>query len=1131
MTLSSILTNPSLTRIGKSLSSRSSEIIRKRCLLQSFSTFTTTSISRENPCHSYRSKINPCVFLNSEPSLQLPSIHAHHFSTSKARSTSASSVRQASRKRRQRRGGRLTGKSRSSGSRESASATHERNNYGGRKRSKSRERIKRDNRPKTSSGNSKTISQAPSSSSRSDSKLSKYEPSNNRNPFYLHRSEQRVSDLLSRYYDILINNDNKFIHDATVTFPRIPEGYLTYQKWIDPVETMGSGTSPHANRVKNTYGTNLKDNNIHVHDRFTYHEYYDHISLPMYSYVPTYLLEDVLMYEHSGKLDFVSMALSKFSSEDQHGKNNNDNTIVNHEQDIQQLYEILNETEELYKEIQSRCSQLVLNWINVVSLPPFTFYKCSKGGTTPSANAQEMINFIDYNQKRNILNYPQRAEAWLTKSEMMRRDRVKIVDEISKLIIQKQKKAEEEKAKAKRMSFGKIFGSFSNLFSSPSLSSTEHETTASFYGEGNKLHQCTTEREIQDLFNSHTISDYNIQTKHFFMLIRSYSKTTFFESIGRMQQRNQQRLDLQKLNNKNQKNVSRIDLENTQQQGMIMTRSGRLSHNLVEKMKNFRQYIDDNDQHGNQLHIKDPYEDLRLLQEIMKDYSLVRTIEDAKYYDGILQKILLLYADIGDGVRFEDIQQNYKTVMHHYSYVRNSLEALDRCEELMEEFMEKFNDSYIKKNNKQTTSTLLYMYSRYLEALARASAQSSDENDSKMVLCPALYKRTEKLLTKVGELQLLHTDDEEISTQISSVYSLFLQIFSKLGNLSDPIPTHRAKELLGFMLKTLSKEDRNKHILPNTYSFNCVLESLLKLPEEIHMNTKNQSFEQVAELCTSYYKKLAVYSSQQPLKNLICPSSMPFTGDYNVHGSRPYYKTYKHLFELWKKSKSKDAGMQSEIIFSQMEHDYHSSCLVQLSENDRNSDINDQKIEVLKNLLVAAPNTELYLHLIENWGISSKYGKVTGTAKRAYDIMRRMELQSRIDTEFDSFEEGQKNQLSDSEQNLTPNASIYKAVIKVCSLVQSEREKEEALKLAFLTYNKMIRRGMTPPDTEGLLRCIVNSVPAAQSEKRAMLAEDIINNLMEMDCYDQINKEAKKLFWECSRTTFMKHQDKIDNLD
>ena len=105
--------------------------------------------------------------------------------------------------------------------------------------------------------------------------------------------------------------------------------------------------------------------------------------------------------------------------------------------------------------------------------------------------------------------------------------------------------------------------------------------------------------------------------------------------------------------------------------------------------------------------------------------------------------------------------------------------------------------------------------------------------------------------------------------------------------------------------------------------------------------------------------------------------------------------------------------------------------------------------------------------------------KLLHSAKRAYELLRRMEVESGYDVGIDpSFGESPF-----WNKDIAPDPKTYESVISVCAKTSNPDEVNDALEIAFSTYRRMIEYGMKP-DVIGMLKCISRIVPSAQSEKR-----------------------------------------------
>merc|ERR1712071_218594 len=116
------------------------------------------------------------------------------------------------------------------------------------------------------------------------------------------------------------------------------------------------------------------------------------------------------------------------------------------------------------------------------------------------------------------------------------------------------------------------------------------------------------------------------------------------------------------------------------------------------------------------------------------------------------------------------------------------------------------------------------------------------------------------------------------------------------------------------------------------------------------------------------------------------------------------------------------------MIFSKMEFDSILRC-------SKNED------------LAPMTNVRMYTSLIKNWGVAAKHN-FPGAARRAHDLLRRMEVESGMDTGIDP-------KLGESvfcDKSLQTDSGTYENVVGVCGNVANPEEHDEAIEIAFETY-------------------------------------------------------------------------------
>lgn len=299
---------------------------------------------------------------------------------------------------------------------------------------------------------------------------------------------------------------------------------------------------------------------------------------------------------------------------------------------------------------------------------------------------------------------------------------------------------------------------------------------------------------------------------------------------------------------------------------------------------------------------------------------------------------------------------------------------------------------------------------------------------------------------------------------------LYNRVISIYGSSMDVNYLHKAKSILQYMEKTYIEPGHKFQIPPNTWCFNLVLRGFIQQREK---NTKI-----VAHMGASFLNRMMV-----------------------LPNAKPNYETYALLLQLWMLSAPSSVGIQSEKIFSQLEADaiLTQQLLSSKRQNKYNSNYGDGAMPEV--------DVKMYTRLIRNWGLAAAR-MVPNSAQRAYDILCRMEVESGtligIDPEFGESPFCQKN--------LRPDTRTYENVIGVCIRTSDPEEYDKALEIAFATYERMVQLKLKP-DVIGMLKCVTNLVPSAQSRKRSALAEKVLQTGIE---HGQINDAVKGVLRKCS---------------
>jgi len=311
---------------------------------------------------------------------------------------------------------------------------------------------------------------------------------------------------------------------------------------------------------------------------------------------------------------------------------------------------------------------------------------------------------------------------------------------------------------------------------------------------------------------------------------------------------------------------------------------------------------------------------------------------------------------------------------------------------------------------------------------------------------------------------------------------LYTRVISIYASSKDINYLHKAKSVLQYMEKTYNEPAHKLNIPPTTRCFNTVLKGFIQQREK---NTKA-----VAQMGTSFLSRMAL-----------------------LPNAKPNYESYALLLHLWLLSAPSNTGTQSEMIFSQLETD---AILAQhmISSKKQNHVKNYIKENWDGNGQMPEVDTKMYTRLIRNWSLSAAR-KSPNSAQRAYDLLCRMEVESGSSVGIDP-------KFGESpfwEKKLRPDARTYENVIGVCAKTQNPNEYDKALEIAFATYGRMMQLNFKP-DIVSMFLCISKLVPPAQSRKRSVLAEQILEAGME---HGPVNDAAKVTLKKCSPDIYEKY--------
>lgn len=166
------------------------------------------------------------------------------------------------------------------------------------------------------------------------------------------------------------------------------------------------------------------------------------------------------------------------------------------------------------------------------------------------------------------------------------------------------------------------------------------------------------------------------------------------------------------------------------------------------------------------------------------------------------------------------------------------------------------------------------------------------------------------------------------------------------------------------------------------------------------------------------------------------------------------------------------------------------------------------KIGLSGNLTMVTRKT--YHYVLRAWLASAEAGDPQ-TAKRALELVELMEGQSL--PLLSSSDSGKSDGPTRYRSSVLPDRSTYQLLLKACSSVRVESEKEEALDIALVVDQKMKRRGIAPTsDTYSLLfACCANLLPES-SKRRQHVTSRLLEDAREQGNVNEIVLEKVREF-------------------
>jgi len=358
-------------------------------------------------------------------------------------------------------------------------------------------------------------------------------------------------------------------------------------------------------------------------------------------------------------------------------------------------------------------------------------------------------------------------------------------------------------------------------------------------------------------------------------------------------------------------------------------------------------------------------------------------------------------------------------VMRAYSKVKQSIPSALRCEALLER-MEQIAAPPILLHTEA--------YNICLRAFLNAVNHPHNHSTETIAIqqqqqCP---NTTEDFASRVERILSRMIKGSERAVPNTMTYNLAIAIFSASSNKKDNDKAlYYIEHLERESVKQREEEQEDSSTTtnnttttttligpPSTFAYNSYLLSILaRVMTDDQSNTSscpirnNNHNNNVADIIDKLYNNMVSHSV-----------------------SKPDYTTFDTIFGIYRQHKLlEDAGERGEALLSRMEIQYATG----------------------SNNLVK-PDARMYGHGIKCWANNHRPSKekkdsgVVNIASRAYDILKKMELQARVNIE------------------LQPSEAAYATVINVCSYTTNVDHQPVALGIAFECYNKMISLGLSP---------------------------------------------------------------------
>jgi hypothetical protein len=340
--------------------------------------------------------------------------------------------------------------------------------------------------------------------------------------------------------------------------------------------------------------------------------------------------------------------------------------------------------------------------------------------------------------------------------------------------------------------------------------------------------------------------------------------------------------------------------------------------------------------------------------------------------------------------------------------------------------------------------------------------------------------------TEKGRKRKFETNDELVKLGVCDPYRGMLQNLIAVGPKVLPDYQQRVDDLMERMMGRKAYEDllEDNDLLIDTSKMDHLI-----LHDLIHIFTITNEKSQIAK-ARIILKKMEATRDSTVDSALMWPDNFPVSNSYksiiigilhstidsdegkSVNGvaslddalyatelldtilrdkpsSRNSYSCYRCI-RLWGATNSKEAGRMGEEILGRLE-------ISQVINGDELS---------MRDVVMRSKQSSL-----ENWSSSAAAGE-PGAARSAASLLDRMK--ERLDNEIDSTDERSKRE----------KGFFYIAVIRACAETVLDEDKENALEIAFDTYNTMVEESLTltPYVFVQLMKCCQLVAPSSHDQ-------------------------------------------------